>query len=142
MEKLRTKVSPDWTVNEVVAGSPATLPVFGRYGIDSCCGGLKSLRDVAEVHRLSLDQLLADLNRAIAPRPVVLDVRSDIRAGHDPLKKILASAERLEDDQELVIVNDFEPIPLYGVLADRGFTHHTERTTDGAWKITFARRAS
>ena len=61
-------ITADWTINEVVGVYPTTLPIFGRYGIDSCCGGLKSLAEVAVAHRLRLDQLLGDLRQACQAR--------------------------------------------------------------------------
>lgn len=139
MDTTRTTLSADWTVNEVVATYPAALPVLGKYGIDACCGGLKSLRDVATAHNFSLDQLLTDLGRAIAPDETVLDVRPDLQAGEDPLGKILAAADDIKTGGRLVILVGFEPAPLYGVLGQRGFGHQSERTPDGTWRVTFTR---
>lgn len=132
-------ITADWTVNEVVGAYPKTLPVFGRFGIDCCCGGQKTLGEVASVHRLPLDQLLADLAGVIAPpsASVVLDVRPDLQAGHDPLTKILATADGLDKNQSLVILVGFEPVPLYDVLGKRGFTHRSEQIAAGDWKVTF-----
>lgn len=137
MATLNTSLNADWTVNQVVASYPATLPVLGKHGIDTCCGGLKSLRDVASAHGIRLDQLLDEIDEVINPREVVLDVRSDLRAGQDPLGKILAASDALKERESLVILVGFEPVPLYKVLEGRGFSHRSERTTDGAWKITF-----
>ena len=131
MMTTRIPVTADWTVNEVVAAYPATLRVFGRYGIDACCGGLKPLSEVATAHDLPLDQLLADLTRAIAPRETVLDVRPDLEAGQDPLTKILSTADTVEVGENLVILVGFEPVPLYTVLGQRGFSHQSERAPDG-----------
>jgi iron-sulfur cluster repair protein YtfE (RIC family) len=39
------------TVNEIVAQYPETMPVFNRFGIDSCCGGgvpLAALQEAIE----------------------------------------------------------------------------------------------
>jgi len=140
MQGTGMSITSGWTVNQVTQAYPPTLRVFGRYGIDSCCGGTKTLAEVATAHNLSLEQLLKDLHAAITPQAVVLDVRSDIRAGRDPLEKILAAADGIGDDQELIILNDFEPVPLYRVLGGRGFSHQTERTSDSAWRIVFQRK--
>lgn len=132
-------LTADWTVNDVAAAFPATLRVFGRYGVDSCCGGLKSLRTVADAHGFVLDQLLLDLESAIAPEPLVLDVRPDIRAGREPFATIMATVQSLGADQDLVLLNDFEPVPLYSVMKSKGFAHQTEQQPDGAWKVVFSR---
>lgn len=141
MSTIQAVITADWTVNEVVGAHPNTLPIFGRYGIDSCCGGLKALSEVATVHRLPLDQLLADLNGVIAPpAATILDVRPDLQAGNDPFQKIMAAVDGLGNGQDLVILVGFEPAPLYSVLGKRGFTHRSERIEGGDWRVTFTRR--
>ncbi len=141
MSTTRTLLTADWTVNDVAATYPATLRVFGRYGIDACCGGLKSLREVAAAHHFSLDQLLGDLEKAIDPGEVLVDVRPDLAAGQDPLQKILAAADTLASGGRLVLLAGFEPLPLYNVLGQHGFSHQSERDPDGTWRITFTRDA-
>jgi regulator of cell morphogenesis and NO signaling len=51
------------TVNEIVAARPETLPVFKRFGIDTCCGGGLALAEVARRHRIEFMVLLAALER-------------------------------------------------------------------------------
>ena len=69
----------------------------------------------------------------------VVDVREDIRRGQEPFDRIMCAVACLGEDEELVIVNLFEPVPLYGVLAQQGFVHQTARTSDGDWRVTFRR---
>ena len=69
----------------------------------------------------------------------LIDVRDDLRKGREPLARILAAAHGLGEAEELVIIAPFEPRPLYQVLEARGLQHHTERTDDGGWRMTFAR---
>ncbi len=73
------------------------------------------------------------------PDPIILDVRPALAAGQDPFDEIMAAADRLGPGQALVIVNSFEPFPLYDVLAGRGFERSVERFADGEWRITFRR---
>ncbi len=71
----------------------------------------------------------------------VVDVREDIARGDEPFNRIMAAVATLADDEELVIINVFEPVPLYGVLGQQGFTHETTRTPEGDWQVTFHRPA-
>jgi uncharacterized protein (DUF2249 family) len=70
---------------------------------------------------------------------VCLDVREDIHAGREPLGRIMAAVEALPPDGVLVLRAPFEPVPLYRVLAGRGFAHLTERRAAGDWLVSFYR---
>lgn len=69
----------------------------------------------------------------------VVDVRDDILHGQEPFDRIMRAVSSLADGEELVIVNVFEPVPLYGVLGQQGFSHETVRTPEGDWCVTFRR---
>lgn len=71
----------------------------------------------------------------------IVDVRDDIRRGEEPFDRIMHAVSNLTDEEELVIVNVFEPVPLYGVLVRQGFSHETVRTPEGDWRVTFRRGA-
>jgi uncharacterized protein (DUF2249 family) len=81
-------------------------------------------------------QPLADLPEA---RRVHLDVRGDVRAGREPLARIMAAARALTGDHVLVLRAPFEPIPLYEVLGKGGFAHWTERRGPDDWQVWFYR---
>lgn len=70
---------------------------------------------------------------------VTVDVREDIRAGREPFARIMAAVDALQDGQSLTLINVFEPVPLYGVMAEKGYEHETTRTADGDWEIRFYR---
>ena len=70
---------------------------------------------------------------------VTVDVREDIRAGREPFQKIMAAVDRLQPDETLLLIVSFEPLPLYRVMAQNGFTHWAEQTADGDWKVYFRR---
>ena len=72
---------------------------------------------------------------------VTVDVREDIRQGREPFDRIMAAVSQLEPGDTLLLINSFEPLPLYRVMEQNGFTHWAERTADGAWKIYFRRGA-
>ena len=72
---------------------------------------------------------------------LTVDVREDIRAGREPFGRIMAAVASLGGGQSLTLINVFEPVPLYDVMAEKGFAHDTQRTPDGDWQITFYRTA-
>ncbi|HEX2867083.1 MAG TPA: DUF2249 domain-containing protein [Ignavibacteriales bacterium] len=65
---------------------------------------------------------------------VTLDVRPILDSGKDPLREILSKAMELGKGEILLIINSFEPIPLYSRL--KGFLHYAETEND-VWKIYF-----
>ncbi len=64
------------------------------------------------------------------------DTRLDARdIDGEPFSDIVAALDALDDGETLLLVNSFEPEPLYGVLADRGFTHETEQVGADEWLV-------
>lgn len=61
-----------------------------------------------------------------------LDVR-DVEG--EPFGEIMDALGSLEEGDSLVLVNSFEPEPLYAVLSQQGFTHETERVAEGEWRV-------
>lgn len=55
------------TVAEVARRWAPALQVFSKNGIDTCCGGDKPVAEVARVHGIALDRLLAELAQAGVP---------------------------------------------------------------------------
>ncbi len=53
----------------------------------------------------------------------------------EPFSDIVAELDALGDDETFVLVNSFEPEPLYDVLEQRGFTYETERVADDEWQV-------
>lgn len=49
------------TLNELVTRKPATQPALAAHGMDTCCGGAKTLAEAAEAHGVPLAELLAEL---------------------------------------------------------------------------------
>jgi uncharacterized protein (DUF2249 family) len=70
----------------------------------------------------------------------LLDVREELQQGKEPFQKIMSAAASLDPGEELEIIAPFEPLPLYSVLGARGFSHQTERTSDGGWRVLFRQR--
>ncbi|WP_128904610.1 DUF2249 domain-containing protein [Halorubrum amylolyticum] len=68
------------------------------------------------------------------------DAVLDVRDRDDPPFPVISDAlDDLSPGESLLLVNGFEPEPLYDVLADRGFDHETERVDDDEWHVTIER---
>jgi TusA-related sulfurtransferase len=79
-----------------------------------------------------------DVLARLSPDEIVeCDVREDLRAGREPLNRIMAAARTVTDGQALRLRAIFEPVPLYPVLARKGFAHFTERLADDDWCVWF-----
>jgi iron-sulfur cluster repair protein YtfE (RIC family) len=65
------RVNPKATINSITHQYPDTIAIFADYGIDSCCGGEKTLEEVARRHALPLAELVAKLEPvAVESAPV------------------------------------------------------------------------
>ena len=70
---------------------------------------------------------------------VELDVRDDLRQGREPFSRIQAAVSALEMDQALRLRTTFEPVPLFAVLAKRGFSHESRQEAFDDWSAWFWR---
>src|SRR5579872_7196012 len=69
--------------------------------------------------------------------PHELDVRPILRAGGEPFTEIMAAVNGLGAGQSLRLLATFEPVPLYGVLAKKGFDHAAHEIGEGDWEVLF-----
>lgn len=60
-----TSIDCTETVNAIVSKHPGTLHVFNSFGIDTCCGGAKSVEEVVQRHGIHAPTLCAALLEAI-----------------------------------------------------------------------------
>lgn len=58
---------------------------------------------------------------------MTLDVR---KIDGEPFEEIMAALEELSDDESLLLINSFEPTPLYDVFEERGFEYRTANRSD------------
>jgi uncharacterized protein (DUF2249 family) len=72
--------------------------------------------------------------------PLIVDVCDDLRNGREPFGRIMQAVASLQDGQAMVLIAIMEPVPLYDVMAGRGFAHETSRTPEGDWQIRFFRQ--
>ena len=71
------------------------------------------------------------------PPPFDLDVRPLFAAGRAPLIPILNAVNQLVPGQALRLIAPIQPVPLYDLLGQRGFSHEVHEREDGAWEILF-----
>lgn len=62
----------------------------------------------------------------------VLDART-VEGG--PFGEIVAVLDTLGDCETFLLVNSFEPEPLYDVLTERGFTYESEQVGPEEWHV-------
>ena len=75
----------------------------------------------------------------MADKIVTVDVREDIRNGGEPFSRIMGAVAALAEGQDLLLIAPFEPLPLFGVLAKKGFHHSSREVTQGHWEVLFSR---
>lgn len=66
-----------------------------------------------------------------------LDVR-DIDG--EPFNDIMAALDELSADETLLLINSFEPEPLYAVMEDRGYTYDATHVAEDEWRIAITRQ--
>ena len=78
-----------------------------------------------------------------ASAPVVdVDVRDDLRNGREPLARIMAAVSALGSGEVLRVRAIFEPVPLFTLLAKRGFLHESVEHAPDDWSVWFWRADS
>jgi predicted ArsR family transcriptional regulator len=71
--------------------------------------------------------------------PKILDVRPILAKGEEPFGLIIDTVNSLEENQDLIIYAPFDPIPLEGVMAEKGFGFEVTPIKDGDFKVRFFR---
>lgn len=72
------------------------------------------------------------------PAPLDLDVRPILRDGGEPFGVIMEAVGKLAPGQSLRLLAPFKPIPLFGVLGQRGFEANASEIGDGDWEVLFS----
>lgn len=67
-----------------------------------------------------------------------LDVRPMLRSGEEPFQAIMDAVSALAPGQALRLVAPFRPVPLFSVMANRGFAASDRALGDGDWEIIFS----
>jgi len=71
------------------------------------------------------------------PSLVTLDVREVLKSGGEPFSDIMRGVESLAPGQGLRLLAIFKPVPLFDVLAKRGFSHTEREIGGGDWEVIF-----
>jgi len=71
-----------------------------------------------------------------------VDVRPILRSGGEPFSVIMAALESLEPGQGLRLYATFKPIPLFTVMANKGFAHSETELDGGEWEVLFTPTAA
>lgn len=88
----------------------------------------------------SINELEPDwLKNTPKEKIIELDVRPILDKGQDPFTDIMKKVKALKDDEILLIINSFEPVPLYSVLGRKGFEHYTKKEGN-IFKVYFLRQ--
>ena len=66
MQKL-TQLDPTLTINEIVMLYPQTIPVFNRFGMDTCCGGGIPVEAAARRDGIDVEVVTAALRAVVGP---------------------------------------------------------------------------
>ncbi|HEU4988753.1 MAG: DUF2249 domain-containing protein [Gemmatimonadota bacterium] len=70
-------------------------------------------------------------------RVVDCDVREDLRTGREPFSRIMQAVDALAPGEVLRVRATFAPVPLIGLLAERGFVYQMESESDDDWSVWF-----
>lgn len=76
---------------------------------------------------------------AIDERTTVLDVRPFHERGEEPFDAIMGAVAGLGPDQSLLLINSFEPVPLFRVMEKRGFGYTCTEIGPEEYHIHFTR---
>jgi hypothetical protein len=76
-------------------------------------------------------------HRPLSLPEVELDVREEMRTGREPFSRIMAAVAALGADELLHLRTIFEPVPLFGLLEKRGFSHEKARHSAHDWSVWF-----
>ncbi|MET4206769.1 DUF2249 domain-containing protein [Bradyrhizobium sp. LA2.1] len=66
-----------------------------------------------------------------------VDVRPILRAGGEPFSMIMAAVESVQPGHGIRLYAPFKPVPLFDVMANKGFAHSTTEIGSGEWQILF-----
>ena len=58
----------------------------------------------------------------------------------EPMVRIMSALAKLPEGEKLEVMMDRRPIPLYGILEDKGWQHETVELPGGGVRLTIFRK--
>ncbi|MBI3581743.1 MAG: DUF542 domain-containing protein [Nitrospinae bacterium] len=58
------EINEKMTMNDAIKISPAAVKIFGKYNMDSCCGGFQEIGAAAKAGGVDLDKLMKELRES------------------------------------------------------------------------------
>ncbi len=68
---------------------------------------------------------------------ITVDVRETLKAGGEPFSDIMKAVASLKPGQRMKLLASLKPVPLFAVLAQKGFTHSEREIGGGDWEVVF-----
>lgn len=68
---------------------------------------------------------------------LTLDVREILKKGGEPFSEIMQAVASLAPGQGLRLLATFKPAPLFGVMAQQGYSHTEREIGGGDWEVVF-----
>lgn len=59
------EINEKMTMNDLIKINPATVKIFGKYNMDSCCGGFQAIDAAAKAGGIDLDKLMKELRDSL-----------------------------------------------------------------------------
>ena len=140
---LRRAMARLVTVEQAARVAGVALEVLLR-DLNDAAGATSSRATHAD--RAPLRQGVASTVPTASHRPsarpeVLLDLRDDMRSGREPFSRIMTAVRELESDRVLRLRTIFEPVPLFAVMAKRGFLYESRHDAPDDWSVWFWRDA-
>jgi uncharacterized protein (DUF2249 family) len=120
---LRNLLARRVTIADACKIAGCTIPDFME--------SMKQIGFSVDEEQSKVEQLSQSISTGQEPDSYLeLDVRPILARDKDPLKEILASINKLNENLGLKLINTFEPLPLIHLLADKGFAHSIKFVDD------------
>jgi|YelNatPaOPRAMG01_1025707.scaffolds.fasta_scaffold09465_6 uncharacterized protein (DUF2249 family) len=100
-------------------------------------------QDNENMKEIKIEEMSRDFFANISQAKIIeLDVRPILEMGKDPFLDIMAKVKTVGDDEVLLLINSFEPVPLYSVLSKKGFEHKTIKKESAFYIYFFKKQVS